>query len=81
MANASELGDAWPMATRLLLAWLHLLALSIGLAGVWSRARALRATRLSPSDTTALRRAFTGDAWPRRPPQNPPPVAGSNSPT
>ena len=49
--------------TRLVLAWLHLLALAVGLAGVWSRARALRVTRVNPSDTGALQRAFTGDAW------------------
>ncbi|MDB4914736.1 MAG: Peptidase [Gemmatimonadetes bacterium] len=49
--------------TRLILAWLHLLALAVGLAGLWARARALRATRVYPSDAGALSRAFTGDTW------------------
>jgi uncharacterized membrane protein len=48
---------------RLLLAWLHLLALAIGLAGVWSRARALRDSLRDPEDRGALRRAFIGDSW------------------
>jgi uncharacterized membrane protein len=48
---------------RLLLAWLHLLALSVGLAGVWSRARALGDSLRDPEDHGALRRAFIGDAW------------------
>jgi peptidoglycan LD-endopeptidase LytH len=51
------------MDTRLLLAWLHLLALAIGLAGVWARARALRDSLRDPADHGALRRAFIGDAW------------------
>ena len=51
------------MDTRLLLAWLHLLALAVGLAGVWARARALRDSLRDPEDRGALRRAFTGDAW------------------
>ncbi|MEO7712335.1 MAG: DUF2214 family protein [Gemmatimonadaceae bacterium] len=51
------------MDTRLVLAWLHLLALSVGLAGVWSRARALRDSLHDPADQRALRRAFVGDAW------------------
>ena len=51
------------MDTRLVLAWLHLLALSVGLAGVWSRARALRDSLHDPADQGALRRAFIGDAW------------------
>ncbi len=41
------------------LAWLHLLALGIGLGAVWVRARALRRT----PDTADLRRAFTADAF------------------
>ena len=53
----------WAMDTRLILAWLHLLALSVGLAGVWSRARALRDSLHDPADQGALRRAFIGDAW------------------
>lgn len=51
------------MTTRLLLAWLHLLALAVGLAGVWARARALRDSLRDPEDRGALRRAFVGDAW------------------
>jgi uncharacterized membrane protein len=48
---------------RLLLAWLHLLALAVGLAGMWSRARALRDSLRDPDDHGALRRAVTGDTW------------------
>lgn len=44
---------------RLLLAWLHLLALGVGLGAVWARARALA----GPLDAAALRRAFVADAW------------------
>ena len=51
------------MDIRLLLAWLHLLALAVGLAGVWARARALRDSLRDPADQGALRRAFVGDAW------------------
>lgn len=51
------------MITRLLLAWLHLLALVAGLAGVWARARALSDTLRNPEDPRALRRALVGDAW------------------
>jgi murein DD-endopeptidase MepM/ murein hydrolase activator NlpD len=51
------------MDIRLLLAWLHLLALAVGLAGVWARARALRDSLGDPADHGALRRAFIGDAW------------------
>jgi murein DD-endopeptidase MepM/ murein hydrolase activator NlpD len=49
--------------TRLLLAWLHLVALAVGLAGVWSRARALRHSFRDPDEVGALRRAFAGAAW------------------
>ena len=46
---------------RLTLAWLHLVALGIGLGAVWTRASALRAR---PLDRPALRRAFSADgAW------------------
>jgi uncharacterized membrane protein len=48
---------------RLTLAWLHLLALAVGLAGVWARARALRDSLRDPEDHGALRRAFIGDSW------------------
>lgn len=51
------------MDTRLVLAWLHLLALGIGLGAVWSRARALRSARRDPDDHGAVRRALTADAW------------------
>jgi murein DD-endopeptidase MepM/ murein hydrolase activator NlpD len=51
------------MDSRLILAWLHLLALAVGLAGVWARARALRDSLRDPEDRGALRRAFVGDAW------------------
>ena len=51
------------MDIRLVLAWLHLLALAVGLAGVWARARALRDSLRDPEDHGALRRAFVGDAW------------------
>jgi uncharacterized membrane protein len=51
------------MNQRLLLAWLHLLALAVGLAGVWARARALRDSLRDPADHGALRRAFIGDSW------------------
>ena len=44
---------------RLLLAWLHLLALGVGLGAVWARARALA----GPLDPAGLRRAFAADAW------------------
>lgn len=44
---------------RWLLAALHLLALGIGLGGVWARGRALRA----PLDAAGLRRAFYADTW------------------
>ena len=44
---------------RLALAWIHLLALGIGLAAVWGRASALSGA----SDSSQLKRAFTADAW------------------
>ena len=51
------------MTTRLLLAWIHLIALALGTGGVWSRARALRDSLRDPDDPRALRRAYVGDAW------------------
>jgi uncharacterized membrane protein len=51
------------MTTRLLLAWVHLLALAAGLAGVWARARALRDSLRNPEDPRAIRRALVGDTW------------------
>jgi putative membrane protein len=44
---------------RWLFAWLHLLALGIGLGAVWARARALR----GPLDPAGLRRVFHADGW------------------
>lgn len=51
------------MTTRLVLAWLHLLALAVGLGGVWARGRAMRDSLRHPEDTGAIRRALVGDAW------------------
>ena len=51
------------MDTRLTLAWLHLLALGVGLAAVWARARALRGTIRAPDDHGAVRRVLMADAW------------------
>jgi putative membrane protein len=47
---------------RLVLAWLHLIALAIGPAAVWGRARALRAWQHELTDDP-LRRAFAADSW------------------
>jgi putative membrane protein len=43
---------------RLFLAWVHLLALGIGLASVWGRARAASSAR----DASGLRRLFAADS-------------------
>jgi peptidoglycan LD-endopeptidase LytH len=51
------------MTARIVLAWVHLLALAVGLAGVWSRARALSDSLQNPEDPRAIRRALVGDAW------------------
>ena len=48
---------------RISLAWLHLLALGIGLGGVWGRARALHDSLRDPPDARAIRRALIADAW------------------
>jgi len=48
---------------HLVLAWLHPLALAIGLGGVWARARALRDAFRKPDDSRALRRALVGEGW------------------
>lgn len=50
-------------SARILLAWVHLLALAIGLGGVWARARATRDSLRHPEDAGAVRRVLTGDAW------------------
>ncbi len=46
-----------------MLAWLHLLALGVGLGGVWGRARALHDSLRDPADDRALKRAFVADTW------------------
>jgi len=46
-----------------MLAWLHLLALGIGLGGVWGRARALHDSLREPADERALKRALVADTW------------------
>ena len=51
------------MTLRLVLAWLHLLALAVGLGGVWARARALDDSLRNPEDPRAIRRALVGGAW------------------
>ncbi len=51
------------MDSRLVLASLHLLALAVGLAGLWARARALRDALHDPDDQGALRQAFVGHVW------------------
>jgi uncharacterized membrane protein len=48
---------------RSALAWLHLLALGVGLGGVWGRARALHDSLREPPDSRAIKRALTADAW------------------
>ena len=48
---------------RVSLAWLHLLALGIGLGGVWGRARALHDSLREPPDPRAIRRALIADTW------------------
>ena len=48
---------------RLVLAWTHLLALGVGLGGVWGRARALHDSLREPSDARAIRRALVADTW------------------
>jgi putative membrane protein len=45
---------------RLTLAALHLLALGIGLGGIWGRARGLGQR---PLDLASVRRAFAADSW------------------
>jgi putative membrane protein len=47
---------------RIILAWLHLLALGIGFWAVFARGQALREAAAELPDTTALRRAFLADA-------------------
>jgi putative membrane protein len=47
------------MTLRWLLAALHLLALGLGLGGIWARSRALAA----PLDAAGLKRVFAADNW------------------
>jgi uncharacterized membrane protein len=47
----------------LVVASLHLVALGMGLGGLWSRARALRDARRRSSEPRALRRAYAGNTW------------------
>ena len=49
--------------TRVVLDWLHLLALAVGLGGLWSRARALHDSLRNAGDSRALQRAYVGAAW------------------
>jgi uncharacterized membrane protein len=51
------------LETRVVLDWLHLVALAIGLGGLWSRARALHDSLRNTGDSRALHRAYVGDAW------------------
>ena len=48
---------------RLALAWFHLLALGVGLGGVWGRARALHDSLREPADPRSIRRALIADTW------------------
>lgn len=50
--------DTWSV-----LAGLHVLALAMGLGGVWSRGRALHDSLHDGGDPRALRRAFVGEGW------------------
>ena len=52
-----------PVPLRLALAWLHLLALGVGLGGVWGRARALHDSLREPVDDRAVKRALVADSW------------------
>jgi len=48
---------------RLVLAWIHLLALGVGLGGVWGRARALHDSLREPTDKRPIKRALIADTW------------------
>ena len=50
-------------ATGIVVASLHLLALGMGLGGLWSRARALHDSLRRSGEPRAFGRAFAGDAW------------------
>ena len=49
--------------TGLVIASLHLVALGMGLGGLWSRARSLHETLRRSGEPRALRRVYIGDAW------------------
>jgi uncharacterized membrane protein len=51
------------LLVRVSLAWLHLLALGIGLGGVWGRARAMHDALRDPPDPRSIRRALVADSW------------------
>jgi putative membrane protein len=51
------------MTTRLVLAWLHLIALGIGLGAVWARARAAALLSRNATDDRLRRRVLTPDNW------------------
>ena len=51
------------MNLRLVLAFLHLLALAVGTGGLWGRARALHDSLREPENPGAIQRALVGDAW------------------
>jgi murein DD-endopeptidase MepM/ murein hydrolase activator NlpD/uncharacterized membrane protein len=51
------------MILGIVLSWLHLLALAVGLGGVWARARALDDSLRNPEDPRAIRRALVGNGW------------------
>ena len=50
-------------ATGIVVASLHLLALGMGLGGLWSRARALHDSLRRSGEPRAFGRAFAGEAW------------------
>jgi putative membrane protein len=51
------------MTLRLILAWLHLIALGIGLGAVWGRARAASLLSRNATDDRLRRRVLAPDSW------------------
>ncbi len=51
------------MVLRLFLAWLHLIALGIGLGAVWVRARAACQASRHTADDRAVARLLAADSW------------------
>ena len=49
--------------TGLIIASIHLVALGVGLGGLWSRARTLHEALRRSGEPRALRRVYIGDAW------------------